>query len=212
MDVITNFVAENAPHAHYIVFGCLMLAGLNFPVSEDLLLIVSGALASTLVPENVVQLFIWAFMGAYVSDWVAYWLGRRLGTALFQTHLLKGRATRRRIQRIERFYAKYGGLTLFFGRFIPFGVRNCLFMTAGMGRMPFGRFVLIDGVACLLSNSVFFSLGYYFGKNHRILQNYLHTYHFFLFAVVLCIGVVLVTQGVWRRRARNRVAENDNSL
>lgn len=212
MDVITGFVVEHAHHAHYIVFGCLMLAGLNVPISEDLLLIFSGALASTLVPENLVPLFVWAFLGAYISDWVAYWLGRRLGIAIFETRWFKGHTTRRRLRKVGRFYERYGVSTLFFGRFIPFGVRNCLFISAGMGRMHFGRFLLTDGIACVLSNSILFSLGYYFGKNHHALQNYLHTYNSLIFSVfVLVIGGVALRY-IIGRRTRKRLAAHDDQI
>lgn len=192
MDALAELVIAHAPNAHFMIFACLMLAGLNFPISEDMLLILSGALASAIVPENSVQLFIWAFLGAYLSDWEAYWIGRRLGPAIFETRWLKGRTNKKRLLRISQFYKRYGVWTLFFGRFIPFGVRNCLFMSAGIGRMHFGYFLLSDGLACLMSNAVFYSLGYYFGQNSSLLHEHLRTYQFSIFCVFLLVIAVLI--------------------
>ena len=50
MEFLFSFIQENAHYAHWAVFTLLMLAGLNFPISEDLIVTVSGVLASTLVP------------------------------------------------------------------------------------------------------------------------------------------------------------------
>ena len=40
------------------------------------------------------------------------------------------------------FYKKYGALTLVIGRFIPFGVRNAIFLTSGISKMPFAKFFI----------------------------------------------------------------------
>src|SRR3989337_2630284 len=85
MDSIIAFITEHAVYAHYYIFFILMLAGLNFPVSEDLTIITAGMLASTVVPENTMVIFIWLFLGCYLSDWEAYWIGRKLGPKLWTT-------------------------------------------------------------------------------------------------------------------------------
>ncbi len=82
MDAFLPFIQDHAQYAHWVIFGLFMLAGLNFPISEDLLIIISGVLAATLVPENTWKLFTAVFLGAYLSDWVVYWIGRLLGSNL----------------------------------------------------------------------------------------------------------------------------------
>ena len=166
MDWFLPFVTENAPYAHWYIFAALMLAGLNFPISEDLMLIVGGMLASTVIPENTWKLFMGAFLGAYLSDWIAYWLGRSLGVRLWRLRWFRGVLKPSRLTRVETYYSRYGVITLLVGRFIPFGVRNCLFMSAGMARMNFGKFILADGLACLLSNSVVFWIAYSLGRHY----------------------------------------------
>ena len=107
--------------------------------------------------------------------------------------------------RLNYFYHHYGIWTLFFGRFIPFGVRNGLFMTAGMGRMPFIRFVLADGLSCFLGSSLLFSLAYSFGQNHEVLESYLQTFNFMIFFVTIA-GVVIggvYLRRYWRSRLKN---------
>ena len=82
METLFEFIVSHAAHAHWIVFGALMLAGFNVPISEDLMIIVSALLAATVVPENTEKLFLAVFLGCYLSDWVSYWIGRTLGRRL----------------------------------------------------------------------------------------------------------------------------------
>lgn len=189
MECLSVFIQDHAQYAHWFVFGLLMLAGLNFPISEDLLIIISGVLASTCVPENTWKLFLGIFLGAYLSDWVVYWIARLWGAQLWRMRWFARLFHSQRIKQIERYYEKYGVLTLLFGRFIPFGVRNCLFATAGIGKMRFWKFLLSDGIACLTSNAFLFSLAYFCGKNCVCLVKYLNVVIFSLFLVALIVFI-----------------------
>ena len=132
MEDLLQFFSQYAVHSHYLIFIALMAAGLNIPLSEDLLIITGGVLASTIVPENTQILFICIFLGSYLSDWEAYWIGRILGPNLWKYRWFRSMVSRERMDKVHNFYEKYGFFTLLVGRFIPFGVRNCLFISAGM--------------------------------------------------------------------------------
>jgi len=150
------FFMAHAHYAHFVIFGLFMLAGLNIPISEDVLIIASGMLASTIVPENTWKLFLAVFLGAYLSDFIPYYLGRRFGHNLWNVRWFSRMVKPHRLEQIKHYYHKYGILTLLIGRFIPFGVRNCLFLSAGLGKMRFWKFAMSDGIACLISNTTLF--------------------------------------------------------
>jgi len=192
MNTIIQFIFEHAHLAHWIIFGALMLAGMNIPISEDLMVIISGVLAATVVPENTYWLFTAVFLGCYLSDWVCYWIGRKLGPKLWNFRWFAKTVNKKRIEQIHGYYEKYGFLTLLIGRFIPFGVRNCLFLTAGIGRMHFGKFILSDGIACIISNLTLFSIAYYAGKNYETILPFLKTFNLLIFGffLVSIIGVI----------------------
>jgi membrane-associated protein len=198
MENIIQFIFEHAQYAHWIVFGSLMLAGLNIPISEDLMIIFSAVLAATVVPENTYKLFIAVFLGCYLSDWVCYWIGRHFGPKLWNIKWFARTFDQKRITQVHQYYAKYGFLTLLIGRFIPFGVRNGLFLTAGLGKMPFRKFILSDGIACVCSNSVLFTLAYMVGKNYELLLDTLKTINIFLFAAF----VVSIIGFIWYKRKK----------
>jgi membrane-associated protein len=172
MDFIINFIFTHAQHAHWIVFCSLMLAGLNIPISEDLMIIISAILASSVIPQNTLILFSFVFLGAYLSDWMVYWIGRKLGIKLWKIRWFKKTFPKNKLSKIKLFYKKYGFLTLLIGRFIPFGVRNCLFFTAGISKMNFVKFAVSDGIACFCSNITLFTIAYVVGKNYETLFHY----------------------------------------
>ncbi len=203
MEFFTEFILGNAEHAHYWIFFFLMLAGLNLPISEDLMIIISGTLASTVIPEHTILLFVWTFLGCYLSDWEAYWIGRLLGPKLWEIRWLSKTVRRGQIRKINRFYENYGFLTLMIGRFIPFGVRNCLFITAGMGRMPFPRFLFADGLACFISNLTLFTLAFWSGKNYHLLYEQVLAFNSYLFGVA-AFFIAIIGIRWWRKPKKEK--------
>lgn len=160
----TQFINSNVQYAPYIIFGLLILAGFNIPVSEDLMLFTSAVLAAK-NPDLATELFIGVFLGAYLSDLICYFImGRFLGRKIFRIKFFANIISEQRLQQISQFYERYGVATLIFGRFIPFGVRNALFVTAGISRMNVLKFSLSDLFACLVSCSFFFYIYFYFGE------------------------------------------------
>ncbi len=164
MEEIYNFIQGNVHLAPFIVFGLLLLAGFNIPVSEDGMLFVSALLAAK-NPDHLVPLFVGVYLGAYFSDLICYGLGRFLGPKLFQINMFKNMVPQERIDKIHSFYEKYGVLTLVLGRFIPFGVRNGLFLTAGLSKMNFLKFAIADLIAATITCSLYFTLYYKFGES-----------------------------------------------
>jgi membrane protein DedA with SNARE-associated domain len=164
VEQLLEFIQTNAQHAHYIIFSALLLAGFNLPVSEDAMLFISGFLASK-NPELLVPLFLAVYLGAYFSDMICYWLGRLLGPKLWEIKFFANMISKDKVDKIHGFYERYGFLTLLVGRFIPFGVRNGLFLTAGLGKMNFPKFASADFIACTISCSFFFTLYYKLGDS-----------------------------------------------
>ena len=67
IQAVINFANENVDIAPYAIFGLLLLAGFNLPISEDLMNFTSGFLASQ-NPDHVIPLYIGILFGCYFSD------------------------------------------------------------------------------------------------------------------------------------------------
>lgn len=189
MEALINFTCAHAHSAHWIIFLLLLLAGLNVPISEDLLLLTGGVIASTCIPDETFHLFAWIYAGCWISAWEAYWIGRHFGPRLYQISWFQRILTPKKIVRLHHYYEKFGVFTFMLGRFIPGGVRNALFITAGLGKMPFLKFILRDGFAALISASTIFYIGFSFGRNHETIARFVHTYQNIVIAII-CLFII----------------------
>lgn len=170
MDVLFEIIITYSTYAPWVIFGLLLLAGLSVPISIDLLMVTSAVLAATTIPEVAFPLYLSMLLGSTLSAWIAYWIGRKALPRLLKIRFFAKLLPDQRIERIERFYQSHGWLTLIIGRFIPFGVRNGIFMTVGISKMPFIRFIVRDGIACLLWTTTCFTTYYYLGLNYQTLS------------------------------------------
>ncbi|WP_263458703.1 DedA family protein [Bathymodiolus japonicus methanotrophic gill symbiont] len=123
-----------------------------------------------------------------------YSLGRFIGPKLFTIRFFAKMVPSERINKISAYYKKYSVITLILGRFIPFGVRNALFLTAGLGKMNFIKFALSDLLACTISTISFFTLYFHYGES---VINYIKQANILIFALVfILLGVF------WYRKKR----------
>lgn len=199
MESLLDYVCQHANHAHIIIFSLLLLAGFNIPISEDLMLLTGGVIGSRCIPDQVLHLYLWIFFGCWVSAWEAYWLGRLLGPKLYDIKWFKRFINPARIEKLHSYYEKFGVFTFIVGRFVPGGVRNALFMSTGLGKMPFWKFILRDGFACLISSSTLFYLGYFFGTNYTLLFKYFKTYELVILSLMIFIFALTLSVFYYRK-------------
>ena len=204
MEELTPYIQANLAYAPFIIFGLLLLAGLSLPISEDALLFISALLASQ-YPERVVPLFLGVYLGAFASDLIAYALGRFLGPRLWEIRLFRQMVSLKRVDQLAVFYQKNGLLTIVLGRFIPFGVRNALFVTAGLSKMRCDKFAVFDFIAVSISCSFYFYLYYSYGQD---VIAYVWRGNIILFSVFIAVVVSYLCRK-WLKRKRKRNSTMD---
>jgi len=204
METLIQWISAHAGYAHWFILGAILLAGMNIPISADVLIISGAVIAATVMPEHTLHLYLSVFLGCYFSAWIAYWIGRLLGRKLLAYRWFSRFLPQERLDKIQKFYEKHGLLTLLIGRFIPFGVRNCIFMTTGMSRMHFGRFALFDLAACFVWSSTLFYMFYTIGQHYEAMASSFKTINFLIFAA---FGVTLIAL-IWYKRRKKTSAVN----
>ncbi|CDZ79511.1 SNARE associated Golgi protein [Candidatus Rubidus massiliensis] len=191
MEQLFQYVCQHAEYAHLIFFGLLLLAGLNVPISEDIILLSGGAIASLCIPDKILFLYLWIYFGVIISGWEAYWLGRILGPKLYDISWLNKFVTPERIGLLHSYYERFGIFTFIIGRFIPGGVRNALILSCGLGKMPFWKFALRDALAAFISTSLIYTLGFKFAENYELIVNYFKRYNIIIIGLVIFIGSIV---------------------
>ena len=114
-------------------------AGIGLIAPGELAVILGGVAAGQGEIE-LVPLIALVWVCAVAGDMLSYVLGRRLGRGFLLAHGRHIRLTPERLEQVERYFARHGGKTILFGRFIGW-IRALAPFIAGASRMPARRFV-----------------------------------------------------------------------
>jgi membrane-associated protein len=136
----------------------------------DSLLFAAGSLAS--MPGSSLDpnlLFLLFFSAALLGDNLNYLIGRKLGPKVFNYQ--KSRFFNPRyLAETNSFFEKHGGKTIIIARFIPI-IRTFTPFVAGIGAMPYSRFLLFSIVGALFWVGLFCYGGYFIGQIPFVQQN-----------------------------------------
>ena len=202
MHEFIEFIISHGAYAPWTIFGIILLAGFNIPISIDIVIVLSAFLAATHLPEHAFSFYLSILFGCYFSAMIAYWIGRTLGTKLFKISWFSKLIPPERFKKVSHFYEKYGLITLIVGRFIPFGIRNCIFMTTGMSKVNFGKFILRDAIACLLWSSLCFYAFYTLGLNYQVLMAHVKVINLWIFIVFSVTVITLFCYKKYKKKKR----------
>jgi membrane protein DedA with SNARE-associated domain len=175
----------------YAALGAIILgesAGLPIP-GETALITAGGLVAAGQLSLPLVILV--ATLAAITGDTVGYWLGRRGGRALLLRDGFGAVHRRHAVSRADRYFARYGAATVFFGRWVP-GVRIVVAVMAGASRMPWPRFAVANAAgACAWATTVA-TLAMLVGPTGSTL----------IAVGGLALGAITLAAGVWSHRRR----------
>jgi len=160
---------------------------LGFFLPGDTLLITAGIYAHE-GHLPILGVIVVCAIAAVLGDNTAYWIGRRLGPAVFKKP--DGLIFRRdHIETSEKFFEKYGAKTLLVSHFLPI-VRTFTPLLAGVGSMPYRRFLTFNIIGDTLWAILVSLLGYYVGSRIPNIDNYILA--IIVFAVVASSGPTIV--------------------
>jgi membrane protein DedA with SNARE-associated domain len=177
---------------------CLLLAGCNIPISEDLI-IITGALLSHEKPSILVSNLIAIYIGVIASDFFVYWVGTRVRKGTAKSSFFSALVPERAMERMRHKLDKYGIFTFIVCRFIPFGVRNTLFFTSGFSNLHLRIFSLYDIIAAMISVNTLFFLAYFLGDEVKKPLKIAGVVLFVLFVsgvIMLFVRIVVL----WKRK------------
>lgn len=170
VDLLTQYHVWIYPILFAVIFSETGLVVTPFLPGDSLLFAV-GALAAVDTSDtlNPWLLFVLLAAAAFLGNTVNYQIGRVIGPPAFsgRYRLLKVEYLRR----TEDFFKRYGGLAVALSRFMPI-IRTFAPFVAGVGRMPYARFVGYNLLGGTLWVMLFVWGGYLFGNIPVIKQNF----------------------------------------
>lgn len=101
------------------------------------------------------------YVAAILGNTSNYWIARFFGSRIIDSGRVKA-LTPERMEKLDHFFAHYGGLTIVITRFMPF-FRTFAPFVAGTGHMNFSKFTLYNVIGGVAWVSLFVLVGYFFG-------------------------------------------------
>ena len=140
------------------VFLILLATGLGVPIPEELPIVIAAMLARWEVMHWWGALLS-CLGGVLAGDMLLYTLGRHFGRRILQWPPARRILTPEREARVMHAYHRHGLKFVVMARLIM-GLRAAAFLTAGLVRVPFPRFLLVDLTAVLVSVPLSFGVAY----------------------------------------------------
>jgi membrane-associated protein len=134
----------------------------------DSLLFVAGALWAA-AGMDARLLAATLIVAALCGDNVNYWTGRFLGPQVFRWEGSR-LFNRKALEKTHAYYERFGGRTIIIARFVPL-VRTFAPFVAGVGTMPYPRFLAFSVAGALAWVISLVAAGYFFGNVPLVKDN-----------------------------------------
>ena len=187
-------LAESNLFAFYAILFLIIFAETGLVVTPflpgDSLLFVAGAIAAV-GGMDIIAVMATLVAAALCGDNVNYWVGRWVGPKVFSSGESRW-LNKNHLQRAHAFYERHGGKTIIIARFMPI-VRTYAPFVAGIGAMPYLRYLAYCVAGALLWVVSICVVGYFFGNIPAVKNN--------LTVVIIVIVLLSISPGIiaWLR-------------
>lgn len=164
-EIILNFFLSYSaePVIVYTAIAVLMTMGsFGLPISEEIVIISAGLMAyigshPELYPPvkessdfmTIHTTALVCFLSVFLSDFLVFNLGRFLNNSMKNKYIDR-LVSPKKMEKISKWVNRYGYLYPAVFRFLP-GLRFPGHLSSGFFKIPFSQFILVDGLAALLT-------------------------------------------------------------
>lgn len=186
---------------------------MGVPIPEDITLIAGGVICAlsqgALHPLHPQIMSLIALIGVLIGDGIMFFVGRRLGPKVTRVRGLKRIITKKVYCQIQAKVIKYGQKVLFVARFLP-GLRAPIFIMAGVSHsVSYLRFILMDGMAAIISVPILVYLGYFFANDLEDILNYVKHSEIIIVAIIIIVIAVIIIYNRRKGKKANTNKENN---
>ncbi|HWP75862.1 MAG TPA: DedA family protein [Methylomirabilota bacterium] len=186
------------------ILAALLLGSVGVPIPEEMPIVAAGILSHEGLARWWLALPV-CVLGVLAGDVVLYWAGRRWGERLLRWRLVRHVLTRARADWLKAAYREHAMKTVAMARHVT-GLRAAAFLTAGIARVPFWKFILADAAAAAVTVPLAFGLAYFFTHQiNAILADVHRVERWLALAGLVAVAGALVVYSV---RGNRRVPKN----
>jgi membrane protein DedA with SNARE-associated domain len=197
VDFATNVIGDLGLAGIFIL---MLLDSACIPTSSEAIMLFAGFKVAE-GRFTMLEIVAAGVAGNLLGSWVAYGVGYFGRIELVERHGKWLHITPGHLAWADRWFERYGGVTVFFSRMLPV-IRTFISLPAGVARMPFWRFTLLSFAGIVPWVVAWAIVGKQVGDDWDSLQEKLHYFDYAIVALLLAGIVYLVL-----RRRRGRPAE-----
>src|SRR5438093_13600091 len=164
--------------------------------------------AAVLSHEGIVRWWLallLCLLGVLSGDVVLYWVGRHWGEQVLNWRMVRLVLSPAREQWLKAAYRRHALKTVVTARHVM-GLRAAAFLTAGIARVPFWKFIVADAGAAVLGVPLGFALAYFFTDQFAgILHDVHRVERWITLLALVALGTWIVVLA-WRK---SRAVEQD---
>ena len=181
-------------------WGVMLLMGIEsacIPLPSEIIMPFAGYLVHV-GKLSLVGVATAGALGCNLGSLVAYWVGAYGGRPLVERFGKYVLLSRHDLDRVTRYFERWGGITVFFARWLP-GLRIFGAWIAGMVHMKWWKFALWNAAGGIVWTTSIVLLGHFFGKSIHVVERVLG-----IGGVVALIAVAIAALVLWRRHERGK--------
>ncbi len=164
MDVLSPTWIHGLLHTYglWVVFTLIMLESMGVPLPGETALMTAALYAGSTHRIDIVSVVLVAATAAIIGDNIGYVIGRSIGVRLIARYGRYVRLDEPRLKVGQYLFLRHGGKIVFFGRFVAF-LRTYAALLAGMNRMSWPHFLLMNALGGICWATLFGGGAYLFG-------------------------------------------------
>jgi membrane protein DedA with SNARE-associated domain len=203
MDLIKDFINEYGLFAMFLI---IMLEYACFPVSSEIVLPFSGAVASASHINFFVILPV-SVLAGLIGTGICFTIGWFGGGAIIGTITRKFPKSKKSIDSGNERFQEKGASAVCIGRMIPL-IRTYIAFIAGAAKLHPVTYFAASALGITIWNTLLIGFGYILRENYKLVAGYYARYKHNLIPVLIIFAAILIVNFIYKRGKKKTAVKN----
>ncbi len=195
--ILENFSSFSPLWVYITLFFVAFIENVFPPSPSDFILLIGGTIIATGTINFTIAIII-STAGSILGFIVMFYIGSTVDRRVVESGKYKFVPVDA-VHKVENWFRKYGYFVVVANRFLP-GTRAVISFFAGISNLDVKKTTILCGLSALVWNSIILYLGYIFGDNVEMIDNYITTYKYTLLVVTIAVILFFIVRLFFKKR------------